>query len=67
MKENNEKLKKEVDLLKEVCKDSPNNYDLIQELLTLQKSKSLLNRKRGLKTDIETRIENYINKENNAD
>lgn len=66
MKESNEKIQKEVDLLKESCKDNQDNYDLIQELLTLQKSKSLLNRKRGLKTDIETRIENYLNKENDA-
>ena len=67
MKESNDKIQKEVDLLKESCKDNQDNYDLIQELLTLQKSKSLLNRKRGLKTDIETRIENYLNKENDAD
>ena len=66
MKESNDKIQKEVDLLKESCKDNQDNYDLIQELLTLQKSKSLLNRKRGLKTDIETRIENYLNKENDA-
>ena len=66
MKESNEKIQKEVDLLKKSCKDNQDNYDLIQELLTLQKSKSLLNRKRGLKTDIETRIENYLNKENDA-
>lgn len=67
MKEQNEKLQKEVDLLKDVCKDSPENYELIQELLTLQKNKSLLNRKRGLKSDIESRIENYLKKENDAD
>ncbi|MBO4739885.1 MAG: DNA phosphorothioation system sulfurtransferase DndC [Bacteroidales bacterium] len=67
MKESNEKIQKESDMLKDACEKNPTNYDLIQELLTLQKSKSLLNRKRGLKTDIETRIENYINKEKNAD
>lgn len=67
MKEDNEKIQKEFDMLKDACKKNPTNYDLIQELLTLQKSKSLLNRKRGLKTDIETRIENYINKEKDAD
>lgn len=67
MKESNKKIQKEFDLLKDACEKNPTNYDLIQELLTLQKSKSLLNRKRGLKTDIETRIENYINKEKDAD
>lgn len=66
MKENNEKLQKEVDLLKDVCKDTPENYDLIQELLTLQKNKSLLTRKRGLKSDIEARIESYLKKEDDV-
>ena len=44
------------------------DFDLIQELLTLQKNKSLLNRKRGLEDDIESRIEEYIKREKgNAD
>lgn len=63
MKEQNEKKEKELELLKKTCKESPNNFELIQDLLTLQKNKSLLNRKRGLKEDIETRIEEYLKKE----
>ena len=35
----------------------------MKENLTLQKNKSLLNKKRGLKEDIETRIEEYLKKE----
>ncbi|MCF6271111.1 MAG: DNA phosphorothioation system sulfurtransferase DndC [Melioribacteraceae bacterium] len=60
MKIHDEKLKKEINLLKSVCKDDSTDYDLIQELLTLQKSKALLNRKRGLKDDMERVIEKYI-------
>lgn len=63
MKEQTEKLEKELELLKKSCQDNPKDFELIQELLTLQKNKSLLNRKRGLKEDIENRIEEYIKKE----
>lgn len=63
MKDPNEKKEKELELLKIACEESPLNFELIQDLLTLQKNKSLLNRKRGLKDDIETRIEDYLKKE----
>ena len=63
MKDHNEKHEKELELLKKSCKENPKDFDLIQELLTLQKNKSLLNKKRGLKDDIEKRIEQYIKKE----
>lgn len=63
MKDQNEKHEKELELLKKSCENNPTDFDLIQELLTLQKNKSLLNRKRGLKEDIENRIEEYLKKE----
>jgi DNA sulfur modification protein DndC len=63
MKTNDEKLQKEIDLLKDVCEDNPADYDLIQELLIMQKNKALLNRKRGLKDDMERVIEKYLKKE----
>lgn len=47
-------------LLEKVCSDNPQHFQLIQELLALQKSKVLLMRKYGLATDLETRIESYI-------
>ena len=62
MKDHNEKKEKEFELLKKSCQENPQDFELIQELLTLQKNKSLLNRKRGLRDDIETRIEEYIKK-----
>ncbi len=63
MKDHNEKHEKELELLKKSCKENPKDFELIQELLTLQKNKSLLNKKRGLKDDIEKRIEQYIKSE----
>lgn len=60
IQEQNEKKEKELELLKKSCEKNPQDFELIQELLTLQKNKSLLNRKRGLKEDIETRIEEYL-------
>lgn len=64
MKNHNEKKEKEMELLKKKCENNPRDFELIQELLTLQKNKSLLNKKRGLRDDIENRIEEYIKKEN---
>ncbi len=60
MKTNDEKLQKEIDLLKNVCNENPTDFDLIQELLVMQKNKALLNRKRGLKDDMERVIEKYL-------
>lgn len=61
MKVKDEKIQKEIDLLKTVCNDESSDFDLIQELLIMQKNKALLNRKRGLKDDMERVIEKYIN------
>lgn len=62
MNKNEEKIQKEIALLKGVCSDQISDFDLIQELLIMQKNKALLNRKRGLKDDMERVIEKYINK-----
>jgi DNA sulfur modification protein DndC len=63
MKNLDEKLQKEIDLLKSVCNDEIQDFNLIQELLELQKQKALLNRKRGLKDEMEQVIEKYLKKE----
>lgn len=63
MKDLDEKLQKEVDLLKSVCNDKDEDFSLIQELLELQKQKALLNRKRGLKDEMEQVIEKYLKRE----
>ncbi|MBU2571050.1 MAG: DNA phosphorothioation system sulfurtransferase DndC [Gammaproteobacteria bacterium] len=61
MKNQDEKIRRETEILQNVCKDCPDNFELIQDLLSLQKNKALLTKKRGLKDDIERKIENFIN------
>ena len=63
MKKNDEKIQKEIDLLKDVCDKNSSDFELIQELLMMQKNKALLNKKRGLKDDMERVIEKYLKKE----
>ena len=63
MKKINDKMQKEIELLKGVCDDNSSDFDLIQELLIMQKNKALLNKKRGLKDDMERVIEKYLKKE----
>ena len=63
MKALDEKLQKEIDLLKSVCDEESHDFSLIQELLELQKQKALLNRKRGLKDEMEQVIEKYLKKQ----
>ena len=55
-----EKFKQETNLLKKTCTKEPKDVQLIQDLLALQKTKTLMIRKRGLQADIENRIEQYI-------
>lgn len=52
-------------LLEKACAEHPKHFQLIQELLALQKNKVLLMRKYGLATDLESRLETFI-KENKA-
>lgn len=60
--EENVKNKMEAELMREVCKEYPEEGELIEQLLLLQKSKSLMQRRRGLKSEIETRLEDFVNK-----
>lgn len=55
-----EKFKQEADLLRKSCKEEPQDLQLIQDLLALQKTKTLMIKKRGLQSDIENRLEQYI-------
>lgn len=59
--EENEKNKLEAELMREICKDNPEEGELIEQLLLLQKSKSLMQRRRGLKNEIELRLKEFIN------
>lgn len=51
-------------LLEKACINNHNHYQLIQELLALQKNKVLLMRKYGLATDLEARLETYVKEGN---
>lgn len=48
-------------ILEQVCKDCPDDYHLINDLVSLQKSKTILMNNNGLQGDIERRLDNYIN------
>ena len=61
------KNKLEVDLMREICQENIEEGELIEQLLMLQKSKSLMQRRRGLKTEIESRLEEFVNKRNHDD
>lgn len=50
-------------MLEKACKN-PSHYKLIQELLALQKNKTLLMKKYGLQTDLENRLGAFIKEEN---
>ena len=63
MSKQEEKFKQESDLLKESCKNEVKDVDLIQDLLALQKTKTLMIRKRGLQADIESRLDQYLEAE----
>lgn len=60
MGKHEEKFRREEDLLRLSCKESRKDFELVQELLALQKSKSLMVRKRGLQEDIEKRIQDFL-------
>ena len=47
-------------LLEKACVGNPQHFQLIHELLALQKNKVLLMRKYGLQTDLESRLESFI-------
>jgi DNA sulfur modification protein DndC len=60
MSKQEEKLKEESELLRKSCKQEPKDVELIQDLLALQRTKTLKMRKRGLLDDIENRLEQFI-------
>ncbi|MFA7381100.1 MAG: DNA phosphorothioation system sulfurtransferase DndC [Bacteroidia bacterium] len=60
MSKQEEKIKQEADLLKKSCKQEPKDVELIQDLLALQKTKTLMIRKRGLQSDIDNRLNQFI-------
>ena len=47
-------------ILKEVCQEDVSYYHLIDNLITLQESKTLMISKYGLHNDVENRIEAFV-------
>ncbi|WP_215222602.1 DNA phosphorothioation system sulfurtransferase DndC [Echinicola shivajiensis] len=60
MGEHEEKLRREEELLRKSCNGNDRDFELIADLLKLQKTKSLMKRKRGLHDDIQSRINGYL-------
>ena len=48
-------------ILEKVCAEHPEDYHLINDLVSLQKSKTILMNNNGLQGDIEKRLDNYLN------
>ena len=47
-------------ILKEVCSEDMSYYNLIDNLITLQETKTLMVSKYGLHNDVENRIETFV-------
>ena len=56
----NSNLQKEMDLLKKACADDENDFDLIKDLLQLERNKMLMRRKHGLLFDLESKIDEHL-------
>jgi DNA sulfur modification protein DndC len=50
---------KEKIILEDICKNNPKDYQLINDLLSLQKSKTILMNNYGLQTDLENRLMSF--------
>lgn len=60
MSKHTNKIREEEKWLREVCQDNPDHFDLIQNAVKIVKTKSLMVRKRGLQTDLENMLDDYI-------
>lgn len=67
MSRQQEKLQQEEELLKKSCTEEPKDVELIQDLLALQKTKTLMIRKRGLQSDLDSRLNQYIDELKNPE
>lgn len=60
MSKQEEKQREEEELLAKSCQEEPKDLKFIMDGLALQKTKTLLMRKRGLQTDLENRLDQLI-------
>jgi DNA sulfur modification protein DndC len=59
-----EKFKQEEELLKKTCNNDEAEFNLIQKMLSVQKTKTLMLRKRGLLNDIENVLDAHLKDKN---
>ncbi len=64
MSKHEEKFKKEQELLKKVCKENDEDVTLIQKMLSVQKTKTLMMKRKGMVSDIDNIIEDYLSAKN---
>jgi DNA sulfur modification protein DndC len=64
MSRKEEKLRQEEELLAKACNGNPKDLEFIKDSLALQKTKTLMIRKRGLQADLESRLDQFIKKIN---
>lgn len=60
MSKNSSSSNEDMELLKQFCNENINEYYLLKDLLRIHKKKSLLQRRNGIKAEIETTLNNYI-------
>lgn len=60
MKQHNELIKKEEKILLSACENNKKQFGLIQDLLKLEKAKTIMMKRRGLIEDIENRYKQHI-------
>ena len=63
MSKQTDKIREEEEWLREICQDDPDHFDLIQQTVKIVKTKSLMQRRRGLQADVENLLDNYIEKQ----
>ncbi len=60
LQQSNKRIIKEKEMLKEACGNNEEDFQLINELLSLQKSKTILMNNRGLQTDLENHLDKFV-------
>lgn len=60
LESSDERIIREKNLLKDACKGNDGEFKLINELLALQKTKTILMNKRGLQNDLENRLQQFV-------
>lgn len=56
----NGRIIEEMSMLKEACGENTEDFELINDLLALQKSKTILMNNRGIQNDLEKRLERFL-------